>query len=305
MYKYDVYLYGMNLITTMHLLKNSYPEPDCYCEIKKTYTFPGGETGNCAIVLSGFGCNVKIDRTYLGTHTKDPFLNFFTDTSVDTSSLHFDETFSGLEDMVLIDKDSRTVFGRFETYFSEVGGQRWSNPREKDIEEAAIVGLDPFFYDESIAVAKYCHDLGKKYVTIDCAYDSVMHQYASATVISNEFIRNNYKDEKIEALYANYTAASDGLVIFTFGSKAIYYGRKNEPLQKMSPYLIEIESTLGAGDTFKAGVIYGILNNMADEDVVSFAAATAAVVCSHFPLALNVPKLQAVYDIQRRFNDKI
>ena len=297
MCKYDVYLYGMTVITRMHLLKDSYPEPDCYSEIKKSYIFPGGETGNSAIALASFGCKLKIDGPYLGTNTKEPYINFFNSINVDTSGLYFDETFLGVEDLVLIDKKTRTVFGRFEAYFSESGKQRWNKPQKVDIENAKVIGLDPFFADESIQVAKYCHELGKKYVTIDCTPDSLMHQYASATVISNEFIQNNYKNENIEDLFGKYTNASDGLVIFTFGSKAIYYGRKNESLHKMSPYLVEVESTLGAGDTFKAGVIYGILNHMEDKDIVSFAAATAATVCSHFPLALNPPKLDDIYSL--------
>lgn len=293
----DVYLYGMSVFTTMHLLKDNMPESDGYGEIKKSFSFPGGETGNSAIVLSSYGCRVKIDGPYLGTHTHQPLTNFFNTINVDTSSMYFDQSFTGVEDLVLIDKSTRTVFGKFEAYFSESGGHRWNAPKKADIENAKVVGIDPFFMEESILASKYCHELGKKYVTIDCPADSLLHKYASAIVISNEFIRNNYKDENIEELFTKYTSASDALVIFTFGSKSIYYGRRNEPIHKMSPYLIEVESTLGAGDTFKAGVIYGILKAMEDKDIVSFAAATAATVCSHFPLALNPPKLQDIYSL--------
>ena len=44
--KYDVYLYGMTLVTTMNLLEGEYPEADTYSEIKESYVLPGGETGN-------------------------------------------------------------------------------------------------------------------------------------------------------------------------------------------------------------------------------------------------------------------
>lgn len=296
MYKHDIYLYGMNLITTMYLLEGSYPKPDFYSEIKKSYVFPGGETGNCAIVLASFGCHVKIDGTYLGRRTRDPFLNFFSSLQVDTSRLYFDETFEGLEDLVIIDKSTRTVFGRFNAYFSD-GMRRWSKPCVDDIRNAKVVGLDPFFDTESAVVAKHCHELNKKYVTIDCKPESELHQYAAATIISNEFIKNNYEHSDIDILYSEYISSSNALVIFTFGSSAICFGRKNEPLRRIIPYQIEVESTLGAGDTFKAGVIYGILNNMEDEEIVKFAAATAATVCSRFPLGLNPPNIDDIYKL--------
>jgi len=41
----DIYLHGMTLVTTSHLLRDSFPVPDQYAEISKTYSFPGGETG--------------------------------------------------------------------------------------------------------------------------------------------------------------------------------------------------------------------------------------------------------------------
>lgn len=300
MCKFDVYLYGMSVLTTMHLLKGSYPEPDSYCEISRSHFFPGGETGNSALVLSSFGCSIKMDGPYLGKKTMKPLKDFFSGIHVDTSSMVYDETFDGVEDLVLIDKESRTVFGKFESYFADDQKHRWSHPNKSDIADAKIVGLDPFFFNESEDVAKHCHELGKKYVTIDCTPDSPLHQYASATVISNEFIRNTFTDKTVNELFEMYTNNSDALVIFTFGSKAIYYGRKNNGPHMLLPYKVEVESTLGAGDTFKAGVIYGILNNMEDKEVVRFAAATAATVCSHFPLALNPPKLNDIFSLMNK-----
>ncbi len=301
MNQYDVYLYGMSVLTTMHLLKDKFPELDGYGEIKETYRFPGGETGNSAVALSSFGCSVKIAGTYLGKNTKDILIDYFNQRNVDTTSLYYDDTFDGLEDLVIIDQKTRTVFGRFQAYFSDPKScKRWNTPSKEDILAAKVVGLDPFFSEESCAVARLCKELGKKYVVIDCEPDSEMHRYAAATIISNEFVKNTFPNRDIEELYRAYTNASNGLVIFTFGSREIYYGRKNEPINKMKPYEVEVKSTLGAGDTFKAGVLYGILKEMQDKEIVSFAAATAGFVCAHFPLALNPPTVDQIYCIMNR-----
>lgn len=57
------------------------------------------------------------------------------------------------------------------------------------------------------------------------------------------------------------------------------------------------ESTLGAGDTFKAGCLYGLLNGMNDDEIVRFASACSAVAISRFSLPLNPPTLDEVKKI--------
>ena len=43
-----IYLYGMVMSTEAFLLKNSFPSPDGYGEIKEKYHHIGGETGTAA-----------------------------------------------------------------------------------------------------------------------------------------------------------------------------------------------------------------------------------------------------------------
>lgn len=156
------------------------------------------------------------------------------------------------------------------------------------------MGLDPFFMEQSELAAKYCKELGKKYVTIDCKPDTLMHKYSEVNIISNEFIQDNYPDTNINELFKSYTDNTEGLVIFTFGSREIMYGRKNQPVQSFKPFKVQVQSTLGAGDSFKAGAVYGIFKQLPDNELIEFAAATAATVCSRFPLALNPPSLEII-----------
>lgn len=291
----DVYLYGMTVYSTIHLLKDKYPEPDTYGEIGQTYVIPGGETGNSALVLSRMGAKVKIDGPFLGSRTRDGILEFYKQFDIDCTGLQYDPTFDGVQDMVLVDKATRTVFGRFGGYFSE--GGRWTDFDRDAVLASKIVSIDPFFMDVSNNLAEFCLAGGKPYVTIDCLPDSFLHTHASATVISNEYIGNNFKGEVISELFKRYVDASDGLVIFTFGSKEILYGRRNSGMQSLKPFKVEVAGTLGAGDTFRGGVVYGVLKGMSDGDIVKFAAATAACVCRRFPMALNPPDLQEILDL--------
>ncbi|QNU65966.1 carbohydrate kinase family protein [Ruminiclostridium herbifermentans] len=297
MTKYDVYLYGMTLVSTMNLLIGEYPEADTYGEIKESYILPGGETGSCAIALAALGCSVKIDGNFQGNKTIEVLNKYLVEKfGIDMSSVYVDPTFDGVQDMILIGTNTRTCFGRFGAYYDDVI-KRWNAPVKEDIANAKVVGLDPFFMEQTDLVAQYCHELGKKYVTIDCKPDSFINKYCEVNVVSNEFIRNNYPNMDVEELFKMYTENTNGLVIFTFGSREIMFGRKNQPINRLKPYKVKVQSTLGAGDTFKAGAIYGVLKEMSDEDIVKFAAATAATVCSRFPFALNPPSVEMINDL--------
>ena len=291
----DVYLYGMTVFSTVHLLEGAYPEPDSYGEIRETYRIPGGETGNSAIILSRCGLEVKIDGPFLGVGTKDGINDFCRRFGIDCSGMVYDPSFEGLQDMVLVGADTRTVFGRFGSYFRE--GRRWSDFDREAVLSSGIVSIDPFFKEVSDKLAAFCHQNGKPYVTIDCEPGSVLHRHAAAVVISNEYIRNRHSGIGIEELYGRYTEAGDGLVIFTFGSKDMLYGRKGGTIQRLPAFKVDVAGTLGAGDTFRGGVVYGMLNGYSDKDTVKFAAATAACVCRKFPMALDPPSLQEIKEL--------
>jgi len=92
----------------------------------------------------------------------------------------------------------------------------------------------------------------------------------------------------------------DGLVIFTFGSSKIIYGRKSEPVKYFTPYSVNAVSTLGAGDTFKAGVIYALHRHMEDDEIVRFAAAAAGVACENYPIAYYPPTLEKIHELMNR-----
>ena len=91
-----------------------------------------------------------------------------------------------------------------------------------------------------------------------------------------------------------YTAHTDGLVIFTHGEKEILYGRKGKEFKYFKPYSLNVVSTLGAGDSFKAGTIYGLYHHFSDDDIVKYASAIAGIACTKYPIPLNPPVKEEV-----------
>lgn len=292
---YDVYMHGQILGTHSFWLKGDFLRPDEYSEIREKYFLPGGETGTAATVLASLGVKVKIDGTHIGTEVAPLLRGFYKDKTVDLSSLYFDPEYEGLMDYVVIAGLVRSPMGMFQSLYEPGAKRRWNMPKEADIAVCRVAAIDPYFSEATQAAAELCVKHGKPYVTIDCPHDSYLHQYCAVNVVSKECIGSGqYKDKSLEEIYGLLAENTEGLVIITCGEKEMLYGRKGQPMKKMKPFTVEVKSTLGAGDTFKAGCVYGLLNHMPDDEMVRFASACSAVAISRFPLPLNPPTMEEV-----------
>ena len=300
---HDVYLYGMVVRTHAFLLGGNYPEPDSYNEIKQKFSYPGGETGMAATVLASLGCKVKMDGNHQGYNTADIISGFYGGIGVDASPLLYDPEYEGLEDYIIIDRDTRTIFGQFAAYFNDYyqkGRARWNTPSGGDIKAAKAAGIDPFFDKQSLLAARLCREHGVPFVTIDEKPGSEICRLASIIAVSGEYIRDHipeYHGRKA-LLLQKYAESTEALVILTGGGDAAVYGR-NGQAKEFSAYKVDTVSTLGAGDTFKAGCVYALLNGYDDDETVSFASACAAVACTRFPLHLNPPSLSEISALRK------
>ena len=295
MEKAEAYLFGQILGTHSFLLQDGFLRPDEYSEIKEQYFLPGGETGTAATVLASLGVDVRIDGTWIGREVAPMLRNFYAGKRVDLSSLTFTDD-AGVMDYVVIAGLVRSPMGRFQSLFSS-GRQWWNDPKEEDIIGCRAVAVDPFFGKQSVRVAEICVSHGIPYVTIDAAHDSYLHKHAAINVVSGECLAQHYHGEPVENVMKLMMQESGGLTILTQGGGNMLFGRNGEEIHSMKPFDVTVRSTLGAGDTFKAGCVYALLHGLSDEETVRFASACSAVAISRFPLPLNPPKLAEVEEL--------
>ena len=218
---------------------------------------------------------------------------FYADKKVDLSLLHMWQEDPGVMDYVVIAGLVRSPMGRFQTLFSS-GKRWWNTPKEEDILGCKVAGIDPYFGEDSLLAADICRSHQIPYVTIDTRHDSVLHRHAAVNVISHECTDQQYAGMAPEEVMEMMMQETEGLTILTQGGGDMLYGRKGGELRRMKPFPVEVRSTLGAGDTFKAGCIYGLLRGMEDDELVRFASACSAIAISRFPLPLNPPRLEEV-----------
>jgi len=293
----DAYLYGMTVLSTIHRLSGEL-DPDGYGEIAETFVCPGGEAMNAAMLLSGLGVTTALGGPHWGTETREVLGRYAKRHGIDVGGVMLDDGYPGVRDVVLVHGRHRAVLGWFGRYFTD-GVRRWGDPDVEAIARAQVVAVDPFFGDASVEAARLATAAGKPYVTIDCPYDGTLHASAAATVLAREYRTQQYPGVPDAELLGRYTARGKGLTIFTSGRDDLRFARPGVLPEAVPVFPVEVRSTLGAGDTFRAGVVYGILRRLPDRELVRFAAALAAVVCTRMPIADHVPRLAEVEEFLR------
>jgi sugar/nucleoside kinase (ribokinase family) len=289
----DVYCYGMVSPSTVYVLREdfSFPAPNTYAEIGSTLSSIGGEAANSAIVLAKLGLRTRLDGNWIHRDKMELVQSTLGAFGIDVSRLASTDV-GGTNEFVIADGVSRTVFGNYAGFHA--GPRQWNEPQAQDIADAAIVCLDPFFRFDAARAARLCVEYCKPYVTLDSPYDDYLAQNAAAIVISHELRDQAYVGRDIDEVFAQYLANCSGLVIFTFGSDELWFGRRGGRRVTASPYVIEPVDTTGAGDSFRGAIAYGLLQEWPDERTIEFASAVAACVCLTVPHALNAPDLDTV-----------
>ena len=291
---HEVYAYGVIAAGTLYRIRGSFPAAEGYAEIESTDFMTGGEAANSSIVLARLGADVKLDGNRIGDDASGSRTKaLLTEYGIDTSRLTPIPGHKSVEEAVFAAEATRTIFG---TYIRLQETEAWNIPDETDITQAKVVCLDPFFKDASLRAGKVGSRAGIPVVTVDCLFDDALLDYVSAVVVSESFIRENYADRSHEDLFEDYQRAVDGLVVFTFGHEAIWYARSGEAVRQSEPFSVAVVDTAGAGDAFRAGVVFGILKNWDDEQIIRFSAALAAIVCTRSPGVVNSPSYDEVVD---------
>jgi sugar/nucleoside kinase (ribokinase family) len=296
--QYDVYAFGVIASSTLHLLQQSFPAAEGYAELGQSLPMTGGEALNSAIVLSRLGLRVRLDGNWLGdTAEGRRLLETIVGFGIDTRRLTLREQYSGVREIVFSDSRSRTIFG---TYIDLLSGERkWNVPRKEDIAAARIACVDPPFRYESALVGRLAASLDVPFVSIDCPFGHDLATEAAAVIISGEFRGREYPAAVLEELFVEYQSRARGLVIFTAGDEPLLYGRRDGEARRFGPYPVEVTDSAGAGDSFRSGVIYGLLEGWDDAEIVRYASALAGIVCSRFPGVLDSPSHREVLAFMR------
>jgi sugar/nucleoside kinase (ribokinase family) len=284
----SIYAYGMSVWSTIHRIAGPLPRGDGYAEVAEFWRVPAGEATNGAILLSAWGYQVRLEGALLGTATRGPLTAELGRWGIHMDGMAYDPTFEGFLDLVFSNGEGRYIYGSFERHRRRTE-KCWRPPDEQAISAASLALVDPYFEDDSEQAGRLCARHGTPYVTLDCRHDSGLHSAASATVLSNQYRAREYPGLDDATLLSLYADAAPGLTVFTSGTRPVQFARAARARATSSVPAVNARLSIGAGDTFRAGIAYGLLQGWSDEHSVRFAIQAAAAVCVGGPVACAPP----------------
>jgi len=291
------YCFGHISCGTIIRIADPFPEAEGYGEIIEEQENFSGEAASTAVVLAKLGVSVSLEGNWIGdTPLGRRNLAFLQDLGIDCSRLHIEPGYQGATELVISDGATRTVFGRYRDLLGTT--RQWTDPSSELIGQAQVVCIDPNFgatTDAAVSIAAAAH---RPIVAIDTSPDSSLHRAAAVTIISGEYRRWQAPTADAARLFEQYLATSKGLVVFTFGAEPLWYGRNDRTA--MPVLTVSVTDTAGAGDSFRAGVVYGMLQGWDDEVLLRWACAVAALTCTTAPGVLGFPGRTAVEELLQR-----
>ena len=256
-----MYAYGVIAPSTLVELEGDFPEVAGYGEIAQVHPSIGGEAAAGSFVLARLGVAVKLSGSRLGRDpaSRDAIENL-REVGIDTSAVATDAA-EPVTEIVFSAAGDRTVFG---TYGRMLVEQSWSWPSRDDVTSSRIVCLDPFFGKASEQVARWSLESGVPYVTVDVPPDSPIARGATAVIVSEEYTSRTMQGADPGSVVAAYLLRCEGLVVLTQGRGPGLYGRAGGLVERVDALPVDVRDTTGAGDSFRAGVIFGILRGFDD-----------------------------------------
>lgn len=283
---HEVLSYGVVAASTLLELADPFPEESGYAEVRGVHRSFGGEAAASAYVLARLGVPVRLAGTTLGyDEAAEWAIGRLSAAGVDCSGVPRAEG-GGVPEFVVSSGAERTVLAGYGRMLAE---RDWAAPRRDLLEGCRMACLDPFFGEDSEQLARWCVEEGVPYVTIDTPPDSTVARHAEAIVVSGEYATRELGGGDRSALLDRFTASVPGLVVLTAGSQPILHRRGGGTAGVEAAVEVDVVDTTGAGDSFRAGLMYGLLQGEDDAGAVRTAAAVAAMVCMSAPGVLESP----------------
>jgi sugar/nucleoside kinase (ribokinase family) len=284
--KHEVYAYGVVAPSTLIEVEGGYPPEGGYAELRAVRRSFGGEAAGSAFSLARLGIPTRLAGTRLGRGAASQWVvETLSAAGVDCRDVVLGAG-SAVEEYVVSSGGDRTIFGGYGRMLAE---RRWEPPSRAAIAESAMVCLDPFFGESSEAAARWSRVEGVPYVTVDSAPDAELARHAEALIVSREFADRTFGVLDPTELFEAYSKSCRGLIVLTRGSGSTWYGRPGRSPRRAPAFVVDPIDTAGAGDSFRAGVIRGLLRGDPDDDIIRSAAAVAAIVCTTSPGVLGSP----------------
>ncbi len=276
--EYDVLCYGtISIDNVTHLTHLPHPKRDAVATDE--YNEPGGQALQVAIALAAWDLRVLLVGNVIGADWKGQYIvhELARRPGIDTRYVRQHENVVTPFSRVLITPDgepSRIAYWYETTPKVEL--------TEAMMRRARLLSVDAYGQDERDRAAYVARNLDKTVISADAIWPQYpLAGLSDAIIISNEWLLSNFPGvfEYDHALELQ--AQGAGAIMITDGPRPVLVVRADGSAFGVEPYEFpQVVDTSGAGNLFKAGIIYGWLQeSWSLEQRVKFACAAAGLSC--------------------------
>jgi sugar/nucleoside kinase (ribokinase family) len=276
--EYDVIVYGTVCLDLLWRVE-TLPPPGGYVEILEEQKAIGGEAANTAIALSRWGVKVALVGNPLGDDENGRMVRTHFERDAPEIDLRFVATDPMTETPYCVCMSTpdgqRTMFGH---RFADLQCPPLDNALAK---QACWFTSEPNAYQSGMRACLDAAEVGLKVLPMDYARESALNRVAALVLTSSEHVGRSLPPEELAAFAAGVRDTDGPTTIVTYGERGCFLAERRRDDVRQMPACVapSVVDTTGAGDIFRAGLLYGLLQDWDLERCVRFASAAAALKC--------------------------
>src|SRR5579871_3577151 len=277
---YDVIVYGTVCLDLLWRVP-ALPPPGGYVEILEERKAIGGEAANTAIALARWGARVALVSNELGEDADGQLLFELFARDAPEIDLQFLQTstvsYTPYCVCMSTPDGQRTMFGY---RFAEM---RCPALDPELARSARLFTMEPNAYEAGAAACKVAAEAGLFLLPMDYAKDPEINRIASLVVTSSEHVGRALSAPELAAFAAGVRDDYGPTTVVTHGERGCYVAAqgKSKGTVRHAPTFVapRVVDTTGSGDIFRAGLLYGQLQQWDLNTTLRFASAAAALNC--------------------------
>ena len=240
---------------------------------------PGGEAFNTATALAGWGVDVLLTGTAIGRDPEGNRLRHL----LDSSALGLPRTYIPDDANAVTPVCTVRVFPDGERHMSGRGFAEAVAPLplpDSLLAARPLYTCDPNLGPPAVEAALNAAAAGCPVVAMDFAPIPQVVQVSRLLVTSREFLAKQGVPGAPEEIARRLLLSGAQTAIVTRGADGCLVADRDAGVFPHPAFpLGDVVDTTGAGDTFRAGLCYGLLRDLSLSDTVRFASAAAALHC--------------------------
>jgi sugar/nucleoside kinase (ribokinase family) len=299
---FDVLSYGTigldKIIRVPHL-----PRPDIGTHALEESLHLGGKASNTAAFLSAWGVKVAISGHTIGY---DEMGNKLFEIlahypNISTRYLRRQADLRSMYCCILVTPDGeRSIIG------INADGNPQTPPTAEMIGDARLLTLDLYGGMERVEAARLAYQAGLPVVVGDLRHiDHPVLSYTTIAIASAAEIRRQYPGLSPQDFARAVQSAGAKQVILTDGPREVLTFDRGSYISAITPPQVPVVDTTGAGDAFRAGIVYGVLQGWTLIECAALGTAAGSINVGRPGAATQPPALDEVQALARSLHIQV